>query len=106
MSSSSSESSKSSNSSSSESSWSSGSLFSSSSSSSDSGSSSSVFDQEYELVDVDIRAGDIVIIDDYVSDMNPVSDIPNRLVVNDVADAGGGQHHHLEVYCIYRRGID
>lgn len=34
------------------------------------------------------------------------SNRPNLLIVNDVEDAGGGQGHHLQCFCRYRKGLE
>lgn len=54
-----------------------------------------------------IRAGDAVIIDGDVPDFqHNTSGENNELIVLEPEDAGGGQGHHLELFCRYRKELE
>lgn len=56
---------------------------------------------------INIRNGDVLVIDGMVPDWEYITDgVKNDLTVMDVDDAGGGITHHLEVFCRYRKGIN
>lgn len=56
---------------------------------------------------VNIRAGDLIVIDGTVQDWQYLtSGNNNQLVVLNVDDAGGNISHHLEVWCRYRKEIE
>lgn len=58
-------------------------------------------------IGVNIRAGDLVTINGDVPDWQWLSDGENNeITVVDVDDAGGGEGHHIETLCQYRKGVE